>query len=121
MPEKLPSPLPAPRPWLPNAPDMDFHDDKECNEKGQATEALIFPSSQSSQTSVASTGHAVPEEETEPGLASRVLSRITSRTSITPGPAPDGGFRAWMCGRKLQVALFQDKVLIKPQFLVLTW
>ncbi|KAH7270906.1 major facilitator superfamily domain-containing protein, partial [Fusarium solani] len=97
MPEKPPSPLPAPRPWLPNAPDEGSHNEKESSEKGQATEALIFPSSQSSQTSVASTGHAVPEEETEPGLASRVLSRITSRTSITPGPAPDGGFRAWMC------------------------
>ncbi|KAI8682455.1 hypothetical protein NCS56_00368400 [Fusarium sp. Ph1] len=97
MPEKLPSPLPAPRPWLPNAPEKDSHNEKESNKKGQATEALVLPSSQSSQTNVASTEHSVPQEETEPGLASRVLSRITSRTSITPGPAPDGGFRAWMC------------------------
>ncbi|KAL2669971.1 hypothetical protein Neosp_014849 [[Neocosmospora] mangrovei] len=96
MPEKLPSPLPAPRPWLPNAPDEDSHNEKESNEKGQATEELVLPSSQSSQASVASAEHAVPEEA-EPGLASRVLSRIASRTSITPGPAPDGGLRAWMC------------------------
>lgn len=113
MPGKLPSPLPAPRPWLPNAPDEDSHNEKESNEKRQTSEELVLPSSQSSQTSVASTEHAVPEGETEPGLASRVLSRITSRTSITPGPAPDGGFRAWMCGKKLPDSSFKEPSLTR--------
>lgn len=120
MPKMPSSPLPAPRSRFPNTPDEDSHE-KESDEKGQATEALVLSSSQSSQMSVASVEHAVPDEEIEPGLASRVLSRITSRTSITPGPAPDGGFRAWMCGKKLPVALSQDKVLIKPQFSAPTW
>ncbi|EGY20287.1 riboflavin transporter MCH5 [Verticillium dahliae VdLs.17] len=30
-------------------------------------------------------------------IASRVLSRMTSRSSVAPGPPPDGGFTAWMC------------------------
>lgn len=29
------------------------------------------------------------------GLAERVLSRTTSRSSFNPGPPPDGGLRAW--------------------------
>ncbi|KZL75809.1 major facilitator superfamily transporter [Colletotrichum incanum] len=29
-------------------------------------------------------------------IASRVLSRVTSRSSITPSPPPDGGVTAWM-------------------------
>lgn len=28
----------------------------------------------------------------------QVLSRLTSRSSTTPTPPPDGGFAAWMCG-----------------------
>lgn len=34
------------------------------------------------------------DEET-PGVISRVLSRITSKSSVDPGPPPDGGVVAW--------------------------
>lgn len=32
-------------------------------------------------------------------IASRVLSRITTRSSVAPPPPPDGGFAAWMVGK----------------------
>lgn len=31
-------------------------------------------------------------------IADRVLSRITSRSSVAPGPPPDGGASAWLVG-----------------------
>ncbi|KAK7441910.1 riboflavin transporter MCH5 [Colletotrichum acutatum] len=30
-------------------------------------------------------------------VMSRIASRVTSRSTITPGPPPDGGLRAWLC------------------------
>ena len=31
-------------------------------------------------------------------LAGRIVSRITTRSSVAPSPPPDGGFQAWMVG-----------------------
>lgn len=31
-------------------------------------------------------------------IANRVMSRITTRSSVAPSPPPDGGFTAWMVG-----------------------
>ena|SRR5687767_4561181 len=31
-------------------------------------------------------------------IASRIVSRITTRSSVAPLPPPDGGFAAWMVG-----------------------
>lgn len=35
------------------------------------------------------------DETASQGIATRVLSRLTSRSSIDPGPPPDGGWVAW--------------------------
>lgn len=35
------------------------------------------------------------EETASQGIATRVLSRLTSRSSVDPGPPPDGGWLAW--------------------------
>lgn len=35
------------------------------------------------------------DENDRPTVLDRVLSRVTSRSSIDPGPPPDGGLRAW--------------------------
>lgn len=32
-------------------------------------------------------------------IAGRVMSRITTRSSVAPSPPPDGGFTAWMVGK----------------------
>ncbi|OHE95662.1 riboflavin transporter MCH5 [Colletotrichum orchidophilum] len=30
-------------------------------------------------------------------VVSHIASRVTSRSTVAPGPPPDGGFRAWLC------------------------
>ena len=35
------------------------------------------------------------EDDAEPSVMDRVLSRMTSRSSVAPGPPPDGGWNAW--------------------------
>ena len=35
------------------------------------------------------------------GAIGRVLSRVTSRSSVHPGPPPDGGWPAWTMGTSL--------------------
>lgn len=34
----------------------------------------------------------------EGNMVTRVLDRVTSRSSVGIGPPPDGGLRAWLCG-----------------------
>jgi hypothetical protein len=52
------------------------------------------PSSSSSDTCETS----VRVDDREPGIISRAVSRISLTTNIDPGPAPDGGARAWWSG-----------------------
>ena len=43
-------------------------------------------------------------------IASRVVSRITTRSSIMPPPPPDGGFAAWMVGEYIEL----DDAYLEP-------
>lgn len=38
------------------------------------------------------------DEDGTPSILDRVASRVTSRSSVDPGPPPDGGFHAWSQG-----------------------
>ncbi|KAK1854690.1 riboflavin transporter MCH5 [Colletotrichum chrysophilum] len=40
----------------------------------------------------------LPMDSRQPSLPNRVLSHITTSSNTTPGPPPDGGRWAWLCG-----------------------
>lgn len=57
-------------------------------------------------------GHGAGAEAS--GIAGRVLSRATSRSSITQGPPPDGGVTAWMASTLL-FAMKSDLMRLTPK------
>lgn len=47
------------------------------------------------------------------GTIARVLSRISTNASWNPGPPPDGGWAAWMCGMLSRVTEESKKILFQ--------
>ena len=96
--------------------DSTFNHDHELKVRSEATDdlgvekedlgneghpsLLVRTDSQLSVAESAQRRPSVPAVDRPASLADRVLSRITSTVNDDPGPAPDGGLRAWMCGRK---------------------
>lgn len=61
------------------------------------------------------------DEDEGPTVLDRVLSRVTSRSSIDPGPPPDGGWVAWCQCKSVCHFKFHADAHIFRQVLRATW
>lgn len=68
-------------------------------EKPSASSSSSSPSSETDGASNPPFGAAGPNDGGDPetaGVTDRTLSRTTTRSSVGPGPPPDGGLKAWL-------------------------
>ncbi|KAF4964309.1 hypothetical protein FSARC_7754 [Fusarium sarcochroum] len=72
-------------------------DSEQYAQQETGSETRVLSKDQISQRSGILGDITAPSDDDGPNVSSRVLRRITSRSTVAPGPAPDGGFRAWMC------------------------
>ncbi|CAH0057872.1 unnamed protein product [Clonostachys solani] len=87
------------QPSVPTQADGTMSNEETDNENIGLPDAKISKAHSPESSSIQYERDIIPRinDANELSIADCVLSRITSRTTIDPGPPPDGDFRAWMC------------------------